>query len=48
MLAGGPEKLSSDRYEPTEGVRILEAESRVLGVSEDLNLEIWDASGDSR
>ena len=46
FLAGQSESLVSDKYTPTVGVRILEFEARVHGVSEDLNVEIWDASGD--
>lgn len=44
FLAGQADKLQSEKYEPTVGVRILEFESRsVNGTS----VELWDASGDS-
>ncbi len=50
MLSGtsGAEKLLVENYEPTEGVRILEFEVRAHGISEDCNIELWDASGDSQ
>lgn len=37
-------KISTDKYDPTSGVRILEAHHRIG--SEDLNIQIWDSSGD--
>jgi intraflagellar transport protein 22 len=45
-LSGNIESLSSSRYDPTNGVRILEFEKRFNGVPETINVELWDSSGD--
>jgi len=44
-LSGHSDKLQIDGYNPTAGVRILDLETRTQG--EDLNVQIWDASGDN-
>lgn len=44
FIAGQTEKISSENYSPTSGVRILEFESKVS--HESVNIELWDASGD--
>jgi Rab-like protein 5 len=43
-LLGQTETLITDKYEPTIGVRILEAELN----NGNLHIELWDASGDQR
>lgn len=43
----GESKLTTDRYEPTAGVRILEFDLALQG-SEEVNIELWDASGDHK
>lgn len=42
--------LATNKYEPTAGVRILEIEQKLSGLtySEDCNIEIWDSSGDHK
>jgi hypothetical protein len=47
-IAGQGDKLISETYEPTAGVRILELELRLSGISETFNVELWDASGDHK
>eukprot|EP00607_Mallomonas_marina_P002873 CAMPEP_0182428474 /NCGR_PEP_ID=MMETSP1167-20130531/23054_1 /TAXON_ID=2988 /ORGANISM="Mallomonas Sp, Strain CCMP3275" /LENGTH=155 /DNA_ID=CAMNT_0024611409 /DNA_START=119 /DNA_END=583 /DNA_ORIENTATION=- len=47
FLAGQSDKLVVDKYIPTIGVRILEFEMKIGGVNENLNIELWDASGDN-
>ena len=47
-LSGVGEQLTSDKYDPTVGVRILQSEFRLNGISENFNIEIWDASGDHK
>ena len=47
-LSGQTDKLGVERYNPTVGVRILEFELQLHGVSEQVNIELWDASGDSK
>jgi GTPase SAR1 family protein len=47
-IAGQSDKLTADAYNPTAGVRILEHEFRLSGINEDINVEIWDASGDQK
>lgn len=47
-IVGQSEKLIGDTYNPTAGVRILEHELRLNGINEDINIEIWDASGDQK
>ena len=47
-LAGQGEALTTEKYDPTVGVRILESESKLAGISEVFNIEIWDASGDHK
>lgn len=47
FLAGnGDGQLSSDRYDPTAGCRILEFETSMRGPAETVSIELWDASGD--
>ncbi len=46
-LSGHSEKLSIEKYNPTAGVRILEFQTKLDGINENVNLEIWDASGDN-
>mmetsp|Transcript_8436 Transcript_8436/g.13994 ORF Transcript_8436/g.13994 Transcript_8436/m.13994 type:complete len:171 (-) Transcript_8436:186-698(-) len=48
IVGSGEENLVSDNYQPTAGVRILEHELRLHNISEDINVEIWDASGDHK
>ena len=48
VIAGQSEKLTTDSYNPTAGVRILEHEMRLGGINEEINIEIWDASGDQK
>eukprot|EP01032_Pedospumella_encystans_P034245 gene34245-38709_t len=48
VIAGQSEKLTTDTYNPTAGVRILEHEMRLGGINEEINIEIWDASGDQK
>lgn len=45
FLAGQSDKLVGDSS-PTAGVRILEFETKIRGVPELLNIELWDSSGD--
>ena len=42
--------LVTNKYDPTAGVRILEIELKLSGLtySEDCNIEIWDSSGDTK
>jgi intraflagellar transport protein 22 len=47
FLAGQTDKLVGDSS-PTAGVRILEFETKVRGVPETLEIELWDSSGDHR
>ena len=47
FLAGTKDSLTADKYFPTAGVRILEIESRIDGVRDAVNIELWDSSGDS-
>jgi len=47
-IAGQSDKLTTENYQPTAGVRILEHELRLSGISEEINVEIWDASGDHK
>ena len=44
-LSGQTDKLTSGHYDPTQGCRILEFESR-MSSSDTMNVELWDASGD--
>jgi intraflagellar transport protein 22 len=47
FISGQSDKLIvKDRYEPTSGVRILEFDMTLRGVSDDINIELWDCSGD--
>lgn len=46
FIAGHKDNLSADKYSPTIGVRILEIESGINGISQPVNIELWDASGD--
>jgi GTPase SAR1 family protein len=46
FLAGSKDSLVSEKYSPTIGVRILELEVKNEG-SNDINVELWDASGDT-
>lgn len=49
FLSGQTDKLVvSEKYSPTAGVRILEFEGKTKGVSETLNIELWDCSGDDK
>lgn len=53
FLSGHTEKLANAtdanfRYDPTVGVRILELETRVKGINDSVNIELWDSSGDQR
>jgi Rab-like protein 5 len=48
LLAGHSEKLTSENYSPTVGVRILEFEIKIKGVPETLNIMLWDSSGDHK
>jgi small GTP-binding protein len=45
-LAGSKDSLITEKYSPTIGVRILEIEVKLEG-SNDINVELWDASGDT-
>jgi Rab-like protein 5 len=45
-ITGHGEKLFSDSYDPTVGVRIVEHELSLQGINETFNVELWDASGD--
>jgi GTPase SAR1 family protein len=45
-IAGHGDKLFSENYNPTVGVRIVEHEVRLTGIQEPFNVELWDASGD--
>eukprot|EP01041_Mallomonas_annulata_P006652 gene6652-13469_t len=47
FLSGQSDKLVAEKYSPTTGVRILEFEIKLSGVYDDLNIELWDASGDN-
>lgn len=47
-LTGQSENLTTDSYQPTAGVRILEHEAQLSGIREDINIELWDASGDHK
>jgi len=47
FLAGQADKLVGDST-PTAGVRILEFETKVRGVPDMLNVELWDSSGDHK
>jgi GTPase SAR1 family protein len=47
-LSGQGEQLVSDKYDPTVGVRILQSDSKLNGISENFQIEIWDASGDHK
>ena len=47
-IAGQSDKLTTESYNPTVGVRILETELRLNGIHDDINVEIWDASGDQK
>ena len=47
-IAGQSDKLTTESYNPTVGVRILETELRLNGFHDDINVEIWDASGDQK
>lgn len=47
-LSGNGEQLVSDKYDPTVGVRILQTEIKLNGISQTFNVEIWDASGDHK
>ena len=46
-LSGQSDSLNPDRPNPTLGVRVLEFEKKLSGVYEELNIELWDASGDN-
>lgn len=46
FLANQTEKIIADKYSPTVGVRILEYDIKLPGVPEQVNVELWDASGD--
>ena len=48
FLAGQSDKLVGETYSPTAGVRILEFSSKVKGVNEPVNIELWDSSGDHK
>jgi Rab-like protein 5 len=43
FLSGSTEEVSTERYDPTAGVRILEFDARIR---ENVTIELWDASGD--
>jgi Rab-like protein 5 len=45
-LAGQGEILKIDQYNATAGVRILEFDTSVKGVADQVSVELWDASGD--
>jgi GTPase SAR1 family protein len=47
-IAGQSDKVTTENYQPTAGVRILEHELRLSGIGEEINVEIWDASGDHK
>jgi Rab-like protein 5 len=47
FISGQSEKLDTDGYVPTAGVRILEFQHSLAGLNEDANVEIWDMSGDN-
>lgn len=47
-IVGQSDKLTTEAYNPTAGVRILEHEMRLGGINEDINIELWDASGDQK
>jgi GTPase SAR1 family protein len=47
-LVGQSDRLTTESYSPTVGVRILEHELRLSGINEDINVELWDASGDQK
>lgn len=47
-IVGQSEKLTTDSYQPTAGVRILEHELKLSGIQGDVNIELWDASGDHK
>jgi septin family protein len=42
--------LVASKYDPTAGVRILETEMKLSGLTytEDCGIEIWDSSGDHK
>jgi GTPase SAR1 family protein len=44
FLMNNTENLITDRYEPTVGVRVLENEMN----NGNINIELWDASGDQK
>ena len=47
FIAGHVDRLDPpETYSPTFGVRILEFQPTVSGVNEEINVEIWDMSGD--
>mmetsp|Transcript_12403 Transcript_12403/g.11237 ORF Transcript_12403/g.11237 Transcript_12403/m.11237 type:complete len:171 (+) Transcript_12403:19-531(+) len=46
FLSNQSESLISDRYDPTAGVRILEFELRIAGITDVINIQLWDSSGD--
>ena len=46
FLSGHCDKLISDTYTPTVGVRILELETQMKGIQDTINIELWDSSGD--
>jgi GTPase SAR1 family protein len=47
-IVGTSDVIGVDSYNPTAGVRILEHEFRLNGINEDINVELWDASGDQK
>ena len=47
-LTGQGDNLTTDAYQPTAGVRILEHEAQLNGIREEINIELWDASGDHK
>lgn len=47
-IVGQSDKLTTDAYKPTAGVRILEHELRLNGINDTMSVEIWDASGDQK
>lgn len=47
-IAGQSDKLTTETYNPTAGVRILEHELQLNGVHEVIQVELWDASGDQK
>jgi len=47
-LSEQSQQLAVEKYNPTVGSRILVFQTPLRGVSEDVTIELWDNSGDSK